>query len=104
MSAIESESEFVEVVFQMRTADRPLMCAQYPSLEQRCYAMNSGQKCDSILFVRSHNYQFVLIILHGTIRSPAVGSHNAARVDCVSNETVQFFSRSIRNSLESNPS
>lgn len=47
---VEPEGEFVEIEFQMLVADRPLVSAQYPSLQQRRDQVNPGQQFRSRFF------------------------------------------------------
>ena len=48
-SPIESECEFVEVVHQMRVADRALVGSEQPAFQQRNDSMHAGQQFARVL-------------------------------------------------------
>src|SRR3972149_6176301 len=75
------------------------MSTQQPTFQQRYYSMHSRQEMFAFRLPALH-LSIVDVALHPQIGVQAIGSHRAAEVDALGNETMQGGSGKIGNATQ----
>jgi hypothetical protein len=82
-SSIKSEGKFVQVIIQMGRADRSVMCAEQPSLQERCPAVYQRQKVLSDISRLTHNGMLLPLHRQAPIASPPISAHQTAEFHAI---------------------
>jgi len=86
---VESEGELVEVVVQMLRADRPLMGADQPALQQRGHQVDPWEQLAGCLLGSATHHDLVVLVAASRkagVARPSVGVNHTAGSDYVLNE------------------
>ncbi len=80
ITPVEAERIFVEVVVEMFVANRPLVRAQDPTLEQCGYSMNSGHRHVCWISASGDDglFMYVPVLVDAVVSRPTVSANNRA--------------------------
>jgi len=99
-SSIKSESKFVQVIIQMGRADRSLMCAEQPSLQEGCPAVYQWQEVLSDISRFTDNGMLIPLHRQAPIASPPISPHQTAWLHTLFDGHHQTIRRGIGNSFK----
>ena len=77
-SAIKAESKFIQIIVQMRGANRSLVCPQQPAFKQRCYDIAFWQQIFTYISLISDYFVSISNKLQSVISIPSIRAYDTA--------------------------
>lgn len=101
-SAIKAKSKFIQIIVQMRGANRSLVCPQQPAFKQRCYDITLWQQVFTYISLISNYFVSISNKLQSVISIPSIRTYNTAWCYSIFYCLFQAFSRCIGYTFKSN--
>jgi hypothetical protein len=102
--AIETKSEFVQVIVQVRYSNSPLMGSQQPAFKQGDNPIDQWQKILADVGISSGNLMDIAKSFQRCISTPVIRTYNAAWLNILLDRTSQTFRRGIGYSTKTDSS
>jgi len=101
-SAIKAKSKFIQIIVQMRDANRSLVCPQQPAFKQRCYDIAFWQQVFAYISLISDYFVSISNKFQSVISIPSIRAYDTAWYYSIFYCLFQAFSRCIGYTFKSN--